>query len=400
MIFDSQYILFFLFLCSLFFIAYIHFLYPLVLLFISIFSRTGKEKSKNSIAVDKLPSVTLLIAAYNEEVIIEEKISNSLKLNYPENLLQIIIFSDGSTDKTDSIVQKFRNIRVELVRVEGRLGKTACQNIAARKATGQIIIYSDATSIYQKNAILHLVECFNSHDVGCVIGRVGSEIELHRENFAQEETFYLKFSQWVKNLEGCASMPVGASGAIFAIRKDLLVELPANANDDLLRPLSVIQQGYTVVYQSKAIAWERFSDSYANIFEKKIRIGKRAIYSLFYARSLLNPFRYSLFSLQFLTKTLLRRLLFPHYVFLLFSSILLTILTKNIIYSVFVVTLLLALLFAAVGYIVIRKDSFNRTFFLKLCMFCYYYLVVITGAFFGIVLGLTGKEIHDWKPQR
>ncbi len=397
---DIHVICLLLFYYSLIFILYIHFLYPILLLFVSFFNNKCSPNRSEGIRDDSLMSVTLLIAAYNEEAIIEEKIINSLNLDYPKDLLEIIVFSDGSTDGTDSIVHKYCKNRVKLVRIEGRVGKTACQNIAAGQATGQIVIYSDATSIYRKDAVLQLVRRFNVDDVGCVIGRVGSEIEFSQENVANEETLYLKFSQWVKNLEDCVSMPVGASGAIFAIRKKLLVDLPAIANDDLLRPLSVIQQGFSVVYERKACAFERFSDKYEDILAKKIRIAKRAVFSISYAKLLLNPLNYGIFSLQFLTKTLLRRLLLPHYIFLLLSSMALAYITNGVIYSFFLAIIILVLLLSAIGKFSLRSSVGGRTVFFKGCRFCYYYILAISGAFAGILLGLSGNDIYDWKPSR
>lgn len=400
MIFNFYYIVFSLFYLSLFFVLYIHFFYPLLLSFILV-CKKGKKRTDYAQNYHKVPFfVTIIIAAYNEEAVIEKKILNTLQLKYPQDQLEVIIFSDGSTDKTDSIIQKYCSNKLKLNRIEGRLGKTACQNIVARKANGEIIIYSDATSIYRRDAVAQIVTRFNNNKVGCVVGKIGSEIANDKKNIAQEETLYLKFAQWLKKIEGYASMPVGASGAIFAIRKNLLVELPPHANDDLLRPLSVIQQGYAVVYEPRAIATELFQENYKDIFKKKIRIAKRAVFSLFYARSLLNPLQYGLFSLQFLTKTLLRRLLLPGFLILLFSSLYLAYATNNVMYLAVFSFQISIFALAVIGYFSTRFSTNNRNIVSKVARFCYYYFLSITGAIWGIILGFSGEHINDWKPKR
>jgi cellulose synthase/poly-beta-1,6-N-acetylglucosamine synthase-like glycosyltransferase len=146
-------------------IFYTYFGYPLLTLFLSLFINHPVNKQ------DIEPTVTFLITAYNEEKNIRQKLDNALSLDYPGDKLEIIVASDGSTDKTDEIVKEFSDKGVILVRVEGRVGKTETQNQSVQKAKGDIIIFSDATTTYHKNAIRKLVRNYNDPSIGAVSGR-------------------------------------------------------------------------------------------------------------------------------------------------------------------------------------------------------------------------------------
>lgn len=346
--------------------------------------------------VETLPKITLLIAAYNEESSIENKILNSLDLNYPSGLLEILVFSDGSTDRTDMIVQKYKRTGVSLLRYEGRKGKTACQNLAVKGAKGDVIVYSDATSLLNSNSLFSIVNKFNDKSVGCVVGELTSSLDTNRKGVAVEETFFLKFSQWVKKLESSAAMPVGGSGALFAIRSDLVCELPADANDDLLRPLHVVFCGHRIVYDRGARAVEVFQEDYSDIFSKKIRIAERAVQSIKLSVAILNPFRYGLFSLQFLTKVLLRRLVLPVLVIYILSGMTLYFLTglSAIVLLLCPPLLIVFLSFnGARGKGIFSEDKLGIS---KVSEFCYYYLLSITGAFIGVVKGIRGRKVTSW----
>src|SRR6185295_2856574 len=147
-------------------IAYTYAGYPLLLILISKFG------SKPVLRGDSLPSVTVIIAAYNEERDLATKLENTLALHYPKSKLEILVTSDCSTDRTDEIVKSFANRGVRLHRQEERLGKTAAQNAAVEKANGEILLFSDATTHYQPDVLRRLVPAFADETVGCVTGNV------------------------------------------------------------------------------------------------------------------------------------------------------------------------------------------------------------------------------------
>ena len=155
-----------LFLLSGFALAHTYFLYPITLqLWTRFVSYRGAAPSEDR------PSVALIIAAYNEEEVIAEKIENSLQLEYPEDELDIVVFSDASDDRTDEIVEEYEDQGVSLVRIEGRVGKTECQNRVADLVDEDILVFSDANSMYEPDAISELVSRFVP-EVGCVVGEL------------------------------------------------------------------------------------------------------------------------------------------------------------------------------------------------------------------------------------
>ena len=388
---------------GLFLIVYVHILNPIILICIGIFQKLFGSSSKQFVYREdnELPNVTLLIAAYNEEAVIEAKLMNSLELNYPRDKMEILVFSDCSTDQTDTIVKNYLRHGVILNRFNNRKGKTECQNLSIKKASGEIIVFSDAPSLYNKDAIKFLVAPFFDPEVGGVVGRVVFQTsQCNTEAVAVQESLHIRFLQWIKSLESNVSMPVGASGSIFAIRKNLLNPIPANVADDLIRPLEVIRQGYRLIYQPQAVATEFFCEQYEDIQRKKIRSARRAIVSLKMERELLNPFKYGIFSVQFLTKTLLRRLLFPSYVMFFLGALLLYFIGKGSFYFIMILGLLSFAFGGFLGGIQTPPKILQKQVIRYPCTLIYYYMITMYSAFKGIILGLCGSEIVTWNPAR
>lgn len=382
-------------------IFYVHIFHPFLLIVAGFYKKTFRklENKEDFNNVDELPSVSLLISAYNEEAVIEAKLLNSLSLEYPETKLEIFVVSDGSTDRTDKIVKRFKEKKVILNRIEGRKGKNVCQNMSFEKIKTDIIVFSDATSIYKKDAIKKLVSEFKNSEVGCVVGQLVYQ-SADDQDKANEEKIFAVFSQWVKNLESNASMPVGASGAIYALRRELAIQIPANMADDLIRPLEVIKQGYRIVMAPNAIAFEDFEENYNEIYQRKKRSGTRAILSLKMERQLLNPVNYGLFSIQFITKTLLRRLLFPSYCLVFLCSVLLYVTTVNIIYALMALAITLFCIGSYLGRSELFVNRLNNNKIGRLFRFMYYYSIIIYGAFNGLLSGLKGNFLVNWEPSR
>ena len=224
-----------------------------------------------------MPSVTILISAFNEEKIIGRKIENSLNINYPSDLIQILVVSDGSTDDTDNITKSFKEI--DFIRLEHQ-GKTNAQNESIKSATGEIIIFSDANSIYEPNAVKHLVMWFNDPMIGCVCGEL-------KYDGKSNEGLYWKYEKILKRLESRIGKLLGANGGIYAIRKSDYIALPTDSISDFLEPLLIFGNGKDIVYEEQAKAIEPVPKS---VYNRKRRIVLRTISSLKYLKSLINPF--------------------------------------------------------------------------------------------------------------
>jgi len=268
--------------------------YPAILWLMSRFvrldERIGPGQSR------QLPPVTLIISAYNEEKVIGEKIENALSLDYPRELLEIVIVSDGSTDRTGEIVLKFAHQGTVLRHYEGRIGKTACLNRALPLAKGEIIVFSDANSTYEKSALKALVHPFQRSTVGFVTGwtKYGSGEGPAADSLG----LYSRLELITKELESRLGSCIGADGAIFAIRKELYLPLKDYDINDFVIPLSINERAYRGVLQREAICFEKDAGSAKGEFQRQVRITNRTIRAIMNYRQLLNPFRFGLLSFE------------------------------------------------------------------------------------------------------
>lgn len=235
-----------------------------------------------------LPSVSLVISAYNEAAYIEQKLHNSLALDYPSNRLEIIVASDGSTDQTNAIVKRFKDSRIRLVALTRNVGKAAMLNRVIPLLRGEIIVFSDASSELSCDALRQLVRNFADRQVGCVSG-------LYRLRAAQDmrsegEGLYWKYETFIKEQESRLHSIMGAHGACYAIRKQLFQQLgDATINDDYLIPMHIVAQGYRAVYEPSALCWEREVASMEGEFARRRRIAAGNCQQMVELRNLLHP---------------------------------------------------------------------------------------------------------------
>jgi len=272
-----------------FIIVYTYFIYPLFLLLISHY---GGSQSRNDSSDEKIswPKVTLLIAAYNEEQVIERKINNSLLLHYPAGLLDIWIASDGSSDATNDIVKvrMQQNKSLNLIELP-RLGKSEAINKAMASIKSDIIVFSDANTEYSNDAILKLVGHFDNPSIGCVCGRL---IYRNPEEVisGKGESFYWRYETKLKKLESALGYVAGANGAIYAIRKELFVPLPSwTINDDFTISMKIVMKGYKCIYEENAIAYEDVAPSMESEFARHVRDGAGHYIAVRHLTGLLNP---------------------------------------------------------------------------------------------------------------
>jgi cellulose synthase/poly-beta-1,6-N-acetylglucosamine synthase-like glycosyltransferase len=252
------------------------------------------------------PSVTLIIAAFNEEDAIAEKLANSLILNYPAEKMEIIVASDGSTDGTDRIVAGFQSRGVSLVRIEGRQGKTAVQNAAAVKAAGEILVFSDANALYAQDALRQLVQHFASEDIGCVEGR-RLDFAPNASATARHELMYRDMESRIKTWESRVLSCTGATGPIYAVRRSLYVPLQPALISDLMEPILVMcRHRKRHIFEPRAISREAVLPELKDEFRRKVRIMTRCLNSLRLAPEVLNPMRTGWFAVQVISHRLLR----------------------------------------------------------------------------------------------
>lgn len=251
------------------------------------------------------PSVSFLVAAYNEEEHITAKIENALALEYAHDRLEVVVVSDGSTDRTNELVAGYSDRGIRLLALP-RSGKAAALNRAVAQVSGDILVFSDANSIYEPQSLRRLVAAFVDPEVG---GVAGNQRYL-RGDSGTGERWYWNIDRWLKEMESSAGSTVAATGAIYAIRRSLFRPIPDGVNDDFVTSTSVVQQGYRLVFARDAVAWEPVSPSTRAEFRRKVRLMSRALRSELAMRQLFNPFHYGFYAIQLASHKTLRRLLF------------------------------------------------------------------------------------------
>lgn len=219
---------------------------------------------------EALPKVTLLISAYNEEAVIEEKLRNSLELDYPREKLEIVVASE-STDGTNAIVERYANQGVKLRAFSGRRGKAATLYATVPLAEGEIVVFSDANALYRPDALKKLVRHFADPRIGCVSGRL-VYVDYGADSAGASESLYWRYEMWVKGLESRLFSLLGANGSIYALRKELYAPLSEMRGDDFELPVRVLLQGRGAVLEPEAISYEPPVESTAGEFRRRVRI--------------------------------------------------------------------------------------------------------------------------------
>jgi cellulose synthase/poly-beta-1,6-N-acetylglucosamine synthase-like glycosyltransferase len=284
---NDQRIMNILFLTSLLVIFYSYFGYPALLYLISRFyhrQRIVDEQNR--------PFISMVISAFNEQETLPKKIENCHQLDYPNAKLEILIGSDGSDDKTDEILNASEDNVIQPFIFKTRRGKAGVVNELVARARGTIIVFSDANTIYDPNALKHMMKHFTDKNVGGVCGRL-CLTNPDQKSSGQGESLYWKYETQVKKWEGCIRTVIGANGAIYAIRKNLYTPLSTRKIlvDDFVISLKVVQAGYDVIFDNEAVAFETTSPRIRGEFKRKIRIGVSNFNSIAELKSLLNPSR-------------------------------------------------------------------------------------------------------------
>ena len=374
---------------SLALVMYVYIAYPL-LLFCLQYVVPGKKIRKDP---DSRPFVTLIISCFNEEKVIEEKLKNSLALEYPPDRLEIIVVSDASTDRTDEIVRSFSSERVRLIRQNERLGKTSGLNLAVAEARGEVLVFSDANAMYEPDALLHLVAYFADETVGYVVGEARYK-DPGATAAGKSEGVYWRYEIALKTMESNLHSIVGGDGAIYAIRRELYEELLVTDINDFVNPLQIIARGYRGIYAPQAICWEDASGVFSKEFNRKVRIVNRAFSGLFRVKEVLNPFRSGIFALEIISHKLLRWLVPFFLLCFLGSSLILA--WQGV--TAFQYVCWLALLFCWLAYGGYLFSKSGRT--LPLFHYPYYFILVNLASFIGVIRSLRGNVQATWNPSR
>ncbi len=343
---------------------------------------------------DITPTVSMIICCHNEQDSIEAKLNNCLSLDYPREKLEIIVASDGSDDRTEEIVSRFTSDRVALLSLP-RGGKALALNAAAGRATGEVLVFSDANSMYAADAINALVRPLADPGVGGVAGdqRYVKQAVAATSSHHGEQSYW-NYDRWLKRAQSRAGSVTSATGAIYSIRRSLFQEVPSGVTDDFVTSARVVAQGYRLVFAREAIAYEHVAGSSGAEFRRKVRLMTRGLQGVLELRRLLNPFRYGLYSLQLFSHKVLRRLLFLWLITLLATSLLLW--NDGLLYRVAAMTQLLCYGCAIIG-TVFAKTRFGR---LKPFSVPAFFVMANVAAMIATLNLIRGRKIDIWQPSR
>lgn len=368
-------------------LAYTYIGYPALLGAVSMLFRKSRRQPGHT------PSITVLIAAYNEEADIGRKVRQTLELRYPPDKLDILVCSDGSTDRTDQIVAEIarQEPRVRLLRVESRRGKTHAQNEGVKQCGGEIIVFSDATTVYHPDSLAHLACHYEDPDVGAVSGRYkyfdaqgGSPTGLGSIAFWNYENLIKLFQGRIYTLTGC-------SGCIYSVRKSVYTPLPDAACSDLVEPLQVVRQHYRVVFEDRALAYEEVTATSKQEFKMRVRVVTRGIRGVMSVPDLLTPWKRPWIAFQLFSHKLLRWTV-PILLILLFSATL-----ALVRHPVFQVALAAQVIFYAIALLTLRVPLHQRWKPLGMPLF---FCTLNAAALVGICEILRGNRYTVWDTVR
>ncbi len=304
----------------LFGVFYSYFGYGILLLFIikikRFFSKTTYPIHNNSDGT-YLPNVTFMVAAYNEERWIEDKIRNSLALEYPQDKISFFFVTDGSTDSTPNLIKNYqKNVpntegyHIELFHEPERKGKIAAVERVMPFVKTPIVIFTDANTDLNPQAVLNIVRHYSNPSVGAVAGE--KRVQMSGEASGAGEGFYWKYESLLKKWDSELYSVVGAAGELFSLRTELYAPVEKDTLiEDFVMTLRIAQKGYKVVYEPEAYAVEGHSADVKEELKRKIRISAGGLQAIWRLRSLLNPFKYGVLTFQYVSHRVLRWTLAP-----------------------------------------------------------------------------------------
>ncbi|HKV25979.1 MAG TPA: glycosyltransferase family 2 protein [Candidatus Acidoferrum sp.] len=370
-------------------LAYVYVFYPLLL---GLLARAFPQNRETQNEEKLRPSVSLLISAYNEEEVIGAKLENSLKLDYPKELLEVLVVSDCSSDGTDEIVKKHSCERVKLVRLEERKGKTAGLNAAVPQTRGEILVFSDANAIYEQDAIQQLVRHFRNPQVGYVVGNARYVQKLDENRAAAAEGLYWKVETWLKKQESKFDSVVGGDGAIYAIRRELYQTLLPTDINDFLNPLQIIYRGYRGIFEPAAVSYEATAESFDKEFRRKVRIISRSLNAVGRVPGVLNPFRRPRHWFLLVSHKILRWFA-P--IFMILAFALSCVLWSSPIYRALVLLQACFYVFALIGWSLRKQERLWRPFSLA-----FYFCLMNAASLVGCIKCFRRELSGTWTPPR
>lgn len=337
------------------------------------------------------PKVSLLVAAYNEEDILEEKIDNLFKIDYPRELMEIVFVTDGSDDRSVDILNIYPGVKC--YHQNERKGKTAALNRVIPLLENEIVILSDANAMLNRRVVKNMVRHFQNPKVACVAGE--KRVLSNDSQGAQSsgEGFYWKYESWLKKQDYDFHSAMGAAGELFAIKKS---DFTAVSNDvildDFIMSMKVLKKGSIIAYEPYAYATEYSSASLEDEMKRKVRISAGGIQSIQKVKELLNVVKYPFVSFQLVSHRLLRWTLAPLCILILFPlNVYLTAVSPSIVADILMLFQLVFYVFACKGFIN-RNQKQSKLFYVP-----FYFLFMNYCMIKGVIRFFKGKQSSIWE---
>lgn len=386
-----------LFWLSLFLVFYTHLGYGILLYMLVKLKELFVKPVRRQLPPDKrLPDVTLFITAFNEEEVVDEKMRNCLGLDYPADKLHIVWTTDGSNDSTNQRLENWPQATVHFQPL--RQGKTAAMTRGMMLVDTPLVVFTDANTMLNREAIREIVRAFEDPKVGCVAGEKRIAVQEKDGAAAGGEGIYWKYESTLKALDARLYSAVGAAGELFAVRRELFTVMePDTLLDDFILSLRIAMQGYKIAYCTQAYAIESGSADMREEQKRKVRIAAGGLQSIWRLRELLNPFRYGVLTFQYVSHRVLRWSLAPVLLFALLPLNIAILLVGGspVCYGTILALQLLFYIMGGWGYYLSTRQVKNKLLFIP-----YYFLFMNINVMKGVnYLRKRKEQEHGKKPK-
>ena len=344
---------------------------------------------------EQLPTVTLMICAYNEQEVIPEKMQNIRQLVYPRQRLCIMWVTDGSNDRSNELLSQYPE--VTLVFNPERRGKAAAMQHGLRENKSDIVVFTDANTMLNANALREIVRQMLKPNVSCVSGEKRVAARHEGQAAAEGEGLYWKYESTLKRWDSELYSAMGAAGELFAVRMSHYREAPSNALlDDFMMSMLILKDGHRIAYTSQAYATEYGSADMQEESKRKRRIAAGGLQSIWWLRSLMNPFRHPKVFFQFISHRVLRWSITPLALLALIPlNVALVLMNGGTIYTIIWILQLLFYLAAFLGWHLASKGKKNKLLYVP-----YYFLFMNMNVFLGVRYLMTHKTSGTWEKAR
>ena len=373
---------------SMFLVAYTYTVYPAI-----VFLATRITKRRETVEPVSLPSVTLVVSVFNEARVLPIKLQNIRALDYPLDKLTMLFGSDGSTDETDAILAGASIPGFRYVQFPRRRGKASVVNDLVASASGEIVVFSDANTMFRPDTIRKLVRHFGDPTIGAVSGEL--RIDEHPDTVTGiGETSYWNYENLLKQMESEVDSIIGATGGVYAIRRSLYEALPTNkaVTDDFLIPLRALMRGYRTHYDREALAFERGEGSIGSEFRRKVRIGAQNFNTIGEIGRLLHP-RYGFRAFALWSHKIIRWCV-PFLLVAVFASVCCLVpYSQPFHYVLGAIGVFVGV--AGIGYVLEKLNVRSG-----LITFPYYFLAMNAALFFGFLRFVFRRQGPTWRVDR